>query len=83
VSLHHQSLQPQPPRVGILGPRLDMQHLPTNGHPLKIIMMAFSSRNGAASLPSGPSSGSVLLVRDPEVMKLRIMPQSLSLCLTG
>jgi hypothetical protein len=60
-----------------------MWRLPARGRPPKTIMMMFSSGNGATSLPSGPSSGSVPQVRDNEVMKLHIMPQSLSLCLTG
>jgi hypothetical protein len=55
----------------------------TSGRPSKIVVTAFSSGNAVASLPSGSSSGLVLQVRDPEVMELRIMPQSLSLCLTG
>jgi hypothetical protein len=50
---------------------------------VRTVMMTFSSGIGIASLPSGPSLGSVPQVRDPEVMKLHIMPQSLSLCLTG
>jgi hypothetical protein len=49
----------------------------------RTVMTAFSSGNGIASLSSGPSLGSVPQVRDPEVMKLHIMGQSLSLCLTG
>jgi hypothetical protein len=46
-------------------------------------MTAFFSGNGVVSLLSGPSSSSVAQLRDPEVMKLLIMLQSLSLCLTG
>jgi hypothetical protein len=37
---------------------------------------------GIVSLKPGSSSSSVIRVRDPEIMKLFIMPQSLSLCLT-
>jgi hypothetical protein len=53
------------------------------GHPPITVMTAFSSGIGVESLPSGPSSGSVPQVSDPVILKLRIMPQSLSLCLTG
>jgi hypothetical protein len=47
---------------------------------LKTVMMAFSSGNSHTLLPLGPSSGSAPQVRHPEVMKLRIMPQSLGMC---
>jgi hypothetical protein len=45
-------------------------------------MMAFSLGNGSASLLSDASLGLAPQVWDPEVTKLCIMLQSLSLCLT-
>jgi hypothetical protein len=62
---------------------LDLRRLPTRGHPPKTVMTAFSLGDGATSLPSSPLSGSMPQVRDPEVMKLRMIPQSLSLCPMG
>jgi hypothetical protein len=53
------------------------------GHPLKTVMTAFSSRNGAVSLLLGPLSGLAPQVMHPKVMKLHIMPQSLCFCLMG
>jgi hypothetical protein len=63
--------------------RLDMRRFSTRGHPLKTVMTAFSSRNGAVSLLSGPLSGLAPQVMHPKVMKLHIMPQSLCFCLMG
>jgi hypothetical protein len=76
-------LWPQPQRVRILGPRLDMWLFPNGGNPSQTVMTAFSSGYGVVSLLSGLSSSSVPQVRDAKVRKLRIMTQSLSLCLTG
>jgi hypothetical protein len=45
--------------------------------------MAFSLGNDVVSLPFGPSLSSAPPVMDPEIMKLLIMLQSLSFCLTG
>jgi hypothetical protein len=46
-------------------------------------MTVFSLGKGVVSLPPGSSSSSMPQVRDPEVKKLLIMPQSLSLSLMG
>jgi hypothetical protein len=72
-----------PPRVETLGLKLDMWLLPDGGHPPITVMTAFTLGNGVESLPSGPSLGLVPQVSDRVILKLRIMPQSLSLCLTG
>jgi hypothetical protein len=53
------------------------------GRPLYIIMTMSSLRKGIVSPSSGTSSTSMPQMRDPEAMKLFIMPQSLSLCLMG
>jgi hypothetical protein len=60
-----------------------MQCLPSGGCPPKTVRTTFSLGKGDVSFPFGPSSSSTTQVRDPEVMKLLIMLQSLSLCLTG
>jgi hypothetical protein len=83
ASLHPCTPRRPPPQVETLGLKLDMRHLPDGGHPLITFMMAFSSWNGVVSLPLVPSSTSVPQVRDPEVMKLRIMLQSLIFCEQG
>jgi hypothetical protein len=46
-------------------------------------MTVLSLGKDVVSLLSDPLSSSTPQVRDPKVMKLLIMPQSLSLCLTG
>jgi hypothetical protein len=83
VSLHSWAPRSQSQWVGALGLRLDMRCLPDVGRPPWTVMTAFSSRNGVVLLMSSPSSSSAPQVRDPKVMKLLIMPQSLSLCLMG
>jgi hypothetical protein len=70
---------PQLQQVGALGLRLDTQSLPDLGRPPWTIMTMFCSGKGIVLLPSGPSSISSPQVWDLEVMKLLIMPQSLSL----
>jgi hypothetical protein len=58
-----------------------MQRLFGGGRPPQTIMTASSLGKGIVLLLLGSSSSFVARVRDPNILKLFIMSQSLSLCL--